>query len=85
MARIALAPLLTVADDVDAGAFLIANRQQCGVILGARKLGGRHQPQVACPHPRDLLRQPRAIDEPFGLRVGADQAGGEHHRGTIGK
>ena len=85
MARIALAPLLAIADDIDAGAFLIADCQHCGVILGARKLVGRHQPQLARPDPRHLLRQPGAIDEPFGLRVGADQAGGEHHRGTMGK
>jgi hypothetical protein len=75
MVGIALAALLAVGDDIDAGPLLIANGEQGGVVLGDLQLVGCDKPEIAHPHARHLLRQPCPIDEPLGLRIGADQTG----------
>ncbi len=81
MIGIALAALFSVGDDIDAGLLLVANSQEGGVVLRGFKLIRRDKPKIARPHARHLLRQARPVDEPFGLRIGADQTGGQHcHR-----
>jgi hypothetical protein len=52
---IAFAPLLPVGDDVEAGALLVAYRQDGGVVLCRFELVGRHQPQIVRRHARHLL------------------------------
>jgi len=70
---IALAALLAVGDDVEPGALLIADGENRGVILRRFKLVRRYEPQIVGAHARHLLGQPFAIDQPFRLRIGADQ------------
>ena len=71
---IALAPLLAVGDDVEARALLFADGDQGRLVLPGLELLRIDKPQV-CPHPRDLLRELRAVDQPVGLRIGADETG----------
>ena len=71
---IALAPHLSVGDDVEAGALLVMDRKQRGVILRLREPLRRYPPQLIRPHPR---RKPAGklfpVDQPFRLGVGAHQ------------
>src|ERR1700719_3334966 len=76
---VALPTLLTVADNVDPGALLIANGETGGIVLCRFKLLRVDEPKVVCAHPRYLLRQPSTIDQPFGWRIRADQSGGKQH------
>jgi len=73
---IAFAPHLAIGDDVEPGAFLGADRQQGGVVLRLLQERLLDAPQLLRPHPR---REPAAqllpVDQPVGLRPGADQAG----------
>ena len=70
---IALAPLLAIGDDVEAGALLVADGQQRGVVLRRFELL-RDRPA------RDRARAPAAasawraapVDQPVRLRIGAD-------------
>ena len=80
---IALAPHLAVGDDVEAGAFLVADGEQRGVVLRLVEKFRRDPPQLLGAHARrkaagELL----AVDQPVRLRVGADQRGrqqGQRH------
>src|SRR5262249_23222928 len=80
---VALAPDLTVGDDVEPGLLLGANRQQRGVVLrlGEPRLGDA--PQPARPHARrEAPGEPVTGDEPLWLRVAADKRGGKQRRGA---
>ena len=73
---VALAPHLAVGDDVEAGALLVADGEHGGVVLRLVEEFRRDAPQFLRAHPRrkaagELL----AVDQPFGLRIGADQRG----------
>jgi hypothetical protein len=79
--RVALAPHLAVGNDVEAGALLVADGDERGVVLRLLEPLRRHPPQLARAHPRwkpsgELL----AVDQPFRLRVGADQRGGKQRK-----
>ena len=65
-----LARLLTVADDVDAGVFLLLHGEQRGVELGFRE-------RLA----RELPRRPQLVrlGKPSGFRQAAGDGGGEEH------
>ena len=76
---VALAPHLAVGDDVEPGALLVADGEQRGVVLRLVEPLRVDAPQLARAHARreaggELL----AVDQPVGLGVGADEAGGEH-------
>jgi hypothetical protein len=73
---IALATLLAVGDDVEAGALLIADGEQRGVILGAVEPLRINEPKIVRAHARHLLGKLGAVDQPVRLGVGADQGGG---------
>ena len=78
---IALAPLLAVGDDVEAGALLVADRDQRGVVLRTLEPFGIDAPQLLGAHPRrHLLGEARAVDQPVRLRIGADQRRGKQHQ-----
>ena len=75
---VALAPHLAVGDDVDAGALLVADREQGGVVLRLLEPGRLDAPQLArASARRNDLRQAPAVDQPVGLRVAADQCRGQ--------
>ena len=80
---VALPTLLTVADNIDPGAFLIANGEKGGIVLCRFKPLRVDEPKVVCAYARYLLRQPSTIDQPFGLRIRADQGGGKQHELTL--
>ena len=80
---VALPALLAVGDDVEPGALLVADGEQRGVVLRRFKLLRIDQPKVVCAHARHLLGKPRAIDQPFRLRIGADESGGKQHGSFI--
>ena len=67
---------LAVGDDVEAGAFLVADGDEGGVVLRLLQPLGIDLPQFLHAHAR---RKPRgevlAVDQPVGLRVGADERG----------
>ena len=72
--RVALAADLTVRDDIEAGILLRANGQKRGVVLRLRQKRFRNPPQLLrADTRRKAARKPRAIDEPFGLRVTANK------------
>ncbi|MDN5932768.1 MAG: hypothetical protein L0I24_17165, partial [Pseudonocardia sp.] len=79
MVGVALAAHLSVGDDVEPGAFLGADREHGGVVLGLGEMLGRGPPQLLRAHPR---REPAGeavpVDEPVGLGVAADERGGKH-------
>jgi len=60
MIGVALTALLAVADDIDAGAFLVADGEQGGVVLGGFKAVGPDQPQVTRAQPGGHLAFPAA-------------------------
>ena len=72
---IAFAALLAVADDIEAGALLIADGEDRRVILRRFELVRRDQPQIIRPHARHLLGQFFAVDQPIRLRIRADERG----------
>ena len=75
---VALAAHLAVGDDVDAGALLVADREQRGVVLRLLEPGRLDAPQLARAGTwRNDLRQAPAVDQPVGLRVAADQRRGQ--------
>src|SRR5262249_7293816 len=77
--RIAPAPLLAVGDDVEAGAPLVADGEERGVVL--RRLEPRRidAPEILRAYPRHHLREALAVDQPVRLGIGANQGGGEQH------
>jgi len=77
--RIAFAPYLAIGDDVEARALLIEDREPCCIILRFRELLLVHTPEFAGAHARrKALGELRAVDQPFGLGIGSDQARGQH-------
>ena len=78
MVGIALAALLAVADDVDAGTLLVADGEDRGIVLGRFQVFRADQPEVAGAHPRHLLGKFRPVDQPFRLRIGTNEAGRQH-------
>ena len=86
LVEVTLAPHLAVRHDVDAGALLIANRYQRGVVLRLLEQFGGDTPELPHPHARRRIRgEQRSVDEPFRLRIRADdrcrkQCSGHHHR-----
>ena len=72
---VALAPHLAVGDDVDAGPLHVADGEQGGVVLRLLQVRVLHAPQLVQPRARHAFHQQRAIDQPVGLRVGADDGG----------
>ncbi len=77
---VAFPPLLAVGDDVEPGTLLVADREQGRIVLRFLELRLRNAPEVLRAHPRHRFRQPLPIDQPSGLRVGADQGRGEEHQ-----
>jgi hypothetical protein len=74
--RVAFPPHLAVGDDVHAGAMLILQGDDRGVVLGLFEGKGVHLPQgVEQDSGRQPLAEPIAIYEPRGLCVAADQRG----------
>jgi hypothetical protein len=65
---IALPADLAVGDDVQPSAFLLPNRDQCGIVLRLVKVFIGEAPQLPSPDPRGKPpRQPLAVDQPVGL------------------
>src|SRR6185436_5835421 len=78
--RIAFAADLTVGDDVEPGLLLRADRDDSCVVLRLREPLLRHAPQLASTHTRrEAARELLAIDQPFGLRIAADESGWKQH------
>jgi hypothetical protein len=76
--RVALAPRLAVGDDVQARFLLRLDGEHGGVVLRFFEQRLWNAPQLAGAHPRrkapgELL----AVDEPFRLRIAADERGGK--------
>ena len=64
---IAFAPYLAIGHDIDAGALLVADRQDGGVVLSLLEMGWVDAPQLPRMSPRrDDLRQTPAIDRQSG-------------------
>ncbi len=75
---IALASHFAVGEDVQAGALLVADREQRGVILGLFQPFQRHAPQIGGADARGhLFAELVAINQPVGLCVRSHQRGGE--------
>ena len=67
---IAFAAYLAVGNDVDAGAFHVADGEDGGVILRLLEIRLRNAPHFTQSHSRhDMLAQHFPVDEPIGLRV----------------
>ena len=86
--RIALAADLAIADDVDAGVFHLAYRNDRRVILGLLAPWFLDPPDVAgVDAGHAVMFQEAPIDQPVGLRVAADDGGRDQmarigHRGA---
>ncbi len=79
--EVAFAPHLAVADDVDAGALLIVNRDQRRIVLGLFEEFGRDAPELAHPDPRRRAGAEQSpIDQPVRLRVRADERGRQQRK-----
>ena len=76
---VTLAPHLAVGNDIEAGAFLITDGEDGGVVLRRFELVRSDQPQIVRAHARHLLGQLVAVDQPFRLRIGADQRSRKQH------
>ena len=81
--RIALAPDLAVAHDVDAGSLHVADGDHGGIVLRLLQEGLGHPPHRLQADARNALRQHRPVDEPVGLRIAADHRGREHRRRRV--
>src|SRR6185436_17552757 len=82
--RVALASLLAVREDVEARALLVADREQGRVVLRLLQQLGRNPPELLRADPRRKpARQPGAVDQPLGLRVGTHQGRGQEHRSNV--
>jgi len=72
--RIAFAALFAVGDDVEAGAFLVADGDERGIVLRLVQPIRPHPPKLFCPHPGwKAPGQLLAVDQPIRLRIGADE------------
>jgi hypothetical protein len=75
---IAFAPDFAVGDDVQARRLLRLDGEDRGVILRLREMLGGNAPQLLRAHARRQAReQLRAVEQPLGLRVAADQGSRE--------
>ena len=82
--RIAFAADLAVADDIDAGPFHLADRDDRGVVLRLFAPRLRNAPDVAGMDARHaVMFEKGAIDQPVGLRIAADDRGRDQ-MGRIG-
>ena len=73
---IAFAAHFAVGDDVEPGPFLVADRQDGGVVLGFFQVFRIDAPQLLGPRARrEPPGQLGAVKQPVGLGVGADQRG----------
>ena len=71
---VALAADLAVGEQVQPGALLGADRELRRVVLGLREQGGLDAPQLLGAHARrEAAGELRAVDQPLGLGVAADQ------------
>ena len=81
--RVAFAPHLAVADDVDADPLHLADREDRRVVLRFLQLRRRDAPDLVRMDPRHpVLFERGAVDQPIGLRIGADD-GGRDQMGRI--
>jgi hypothetical protein len=76
--RVALAPDLTVRDDVDARPFHVPDGDHRGIILRLLQPGLGDPPHALEAHARDALRQHRAVDKPVGLGIATHHRGRQH-------
>src|SRR5207237_112844 len=73
---IALASLLPVGQDVEAGMLLHSNGEQRGIVLGRLEVFLIYTPELAYPRPgRGYAAELCAVDEPVRLRKAADDCG----------
>ena len=74
--RVALAAHLAVGDYVEASALLVADGEEGGVVLGLLEPFRRDPPELGRAHARrEPSLQLLAVDQPVGLRIGADERG----------
>ena len=74
--RVALAANFAIRDDVEPGLLLSADREHGGIVLRLRQIRLLHAPELARAHPRrEAAGELLAVDQPFGLRIAADQRG----------
>jgi hypothetical protein len=74
--RIAFAADLAIGDNVDAGTFHVADRQNRRIVLRLFEPGLGHPPQLLSTHPhRRQVDQLVAVDQPLRLRIAADDGG----------
>lgn len=74
---IAFAPLLAVGDNIEAGALLIADGDERRLVLLGFELVRIDLPEVMETDARHHGREPHTVDQPFRLRIGTDERGGE--------
>src|SRR5262249_44474561 len=75
---IAFTPHLAVSDDIEPGAFLIADRKQRGIVLRLLEMFRGNTPKLRGAHARrETARKFHPIDQPIRLRVGADEGRGQ--------
>jgi hypothetical protein len=71
---IAFAPHLAVGDDVEAGALLVADGDQRGVVLRLVEKFRRNPPELLGAHARRKpAGEPLTVDQPIRLCVGTDK------------
>ncbi len=79
--RVAFTADLAVRDDVETGIFLRFDRDEGRVILGFGQVGLRHPPQLPRTHSRrKAAGETLAVNQPFRLRIAADQCCWKQHR-----
>jgi hypothetical protein len=78
---VAFAADLAVADDIDAGPFHLADREDRRIVLRLFEPGLGDAPDVTCTDPRHaVMRERRAVDQPIGLRIATDHRGRDQMR-----
>ena len=81
---IALAADFAVGDDVDAGALHVADGEDGGVVLRLLEIFLRQRARSSCMRMRGTdLRQHRAVDQPFRLRIASDHGGRQQMLGQV--
>ena len=77
---VAFPPNFTVGDDIDSRALLIADRENCCVVLRLVEQGSFHSPKVARTGSRwDDVGQAPSVDQPVRLRIAPDQGRWQQH------
>src|SRR5205823_3361026 len=72
MIGVTFPPHLAVSDDVDAGTLHVADGQQGGIVLRLLQVWLLHAPQLAETRAGHAFGEQRTVDQPVGLRIGAD-------------